>query len=244
MFENLNIFKKEKKIQDVYGVINERTNKYNKDILFTIPKLASLFIRVSKLKREGKKDESVEREMFGIVKKFLPAIIDVTHYSFELFKQVEYNYGNEKLLEYVKNSGKDPLEFAYNYNKNKEGTMKLLALLAVLKKEGLTMEELSNPEIALKVMNGESQLDILARKCENFSAESINAIDEILDKETKYSELNPNTKELAEKYHFEYMSKNIYPYVKDTYNSVSHDEERVLKLASKFGNKRNSVFTK
>ena len=243
MFENLNLFIKDKKDKDVYDVINSRANKNSKELLLGIPKLASVVVRITKLKSEGKDTSVVERDLLDVVKKFLPAFIDSAHYSYEIYKEIEYNYGNEKLLEYVQRNGKDPIEFAYNYNRTREMMLKMLSLFAVLKNEGMTLNDFNDPSIALRIMNGESEMKIIEDRFSNLSLKVQDEIEEILDKETKYDELDPEIHSIVDKYHFEYMTNNVYPYVMDN-NSNSKNEERVLKLASKLGNKRRNSFVK
>ncbi len=237
MFENLSFFKKEKKNSDVFDVINKRVNRYGKDLLLTLPKLGSIVIRLSKIKREGGNTEVIERDLIDVVKKIVPVLVDSAHYSYEVYKEVEYKYGYERLLEYVKRSGKDPVEFAYNYTDNKEMMMKLLALFAVLNSEGISANDLNDPSIPNRIINGESEMDIISEKLECLSDKAQEELEEIIDKDIKYEQLSSEIHSLTDKYHFEYMTNYVYPYVlEDNFDSKS--EEKVMKLASKLGNKR------
>lgn len=97
-----------------------------------MPKLASFVFRANKLKSKEKDLGPIEHDLMLIIKRIIPVAIDASHYSYEVYKEIDYNYGNDKLLEYVEKNGKDPLEFAYSYNNNKNTIIKFLVILSIL----------------------------------------------------------------------------------------------------------------
>ena len=225
--------------KDVYDVISDRANKSFKEFLLVLPKLATLVFRANKLKSEGKDLGPIEHDLILIIKKIVPVAIDASHHSYEVYKEIDYNYGNDRLLEYVKENGKNPLEFAYNYNSNKNVIMKFLAILSILDEEGVNLDYFNDPSIALRVLQGESEMDIVSEKFDNLSPESVKEIDNLLDKETSYLDLTPEQINRLDRYHYKYMNNNVYPNMTEN-NNISKPEDRVLKLASKLGNKQIS----
>lgn len=141
------------------------------------------------------------------------------------------------MLEYVEKNGKDPLEFAYSYNNNKNTIIKFLVILSILHGEWLSIENLNDPSIALRVIQGESEMDIMKSMFNSLRPEAVEEIEELLDKETSYLDLTPEQVNRLDRYHYEYMDKNIYPHLTDN-NSVNKQEDRGLKLASKLGSKQ------
>ncbi|MBR4178649.1 MAG: hypothetical protein IKR57_04820 [Bacilli bacterium] len=240
MLEDLEFFKKEKKEKDVYDIINGRIKKYNKDIYLALPKFISIIVRVNKLKKNGKSIESIEADLFNVIQCMLPAFIDSAHYSYEIYNDIDNNYGYEKLLEYVQSNGKNPLEFAYNYNKTKNTMLKLLTLFAIVKKEGITVNDFNSADVAAKIMSGEKLEEIIADKFMDMSYESEEVIEKLVDKEVAYSDLSPEVHNMVKEYHMNYMNENVYPYLNES-NSRVNGEERVLKLASKLGKSKRSI---
>ena len=240
MLEDLEFFKKEKKEKDVYDIINGRIKKYNKDIYLALPKFISIIVRVNKLKKNGKSIESIEADLFNVIQCMLPAFIDSAHYSYEIYNDIDNNYGYEKLLEYVQSNGKNPLEFAYNYNKTKNTMLKLLTLFAIVKKEGITVNDFNSADVAAKIMSGEKLEEIIADKFMDMSYESEEVIEKLVDKEVAYSDLSPEVHNMVKEYHMNYMNENVYPYLNESNNRVN-GEERVLKLASKLGKSKRSI---
>ena len=240
MLEDLEFFKKEKKEKDVYDIINGRIKKYNKDIYLALPKFISIIVRVNKLKKNGKSIESIEADLFNVIQCMLHAFIDSAHYSYEIYNDIDNNYGYEKLLEYVQSNGKNPLEFAYNYNKTKNTMLKLLTLFAIVKKEGITVNDFNSADVAAKIMSGEKLEEIIADKFMDMSYESEEVIEKLVDKEVAYSDLSPEVHNMVKEYHMNYMNENVYPYLNES-NSRVNGEERVLKLASKLGKSKRSI---
>lgn len=240
MLEDLEFFKKEKKEKDVYDIINGWIKKYNKDIYLALPKFISIIARVNKLKKNGKSIESIEADLFNVIQCMLPAFIDSAHYSYEIYNDIDNNYGYEKLLEYVQSNGKNPLEFAYNYNKTKNTMLKLLTLFAIVKKEGITVNDFNSADVAAKIMSGEKLEEIIADKFMDMSYESEEVIEKLVDKEVAYSDLSPEVHNMVKEYHMNYMNENVYPYLNES-NSRVNSEERVLKLASKLGKSKRSI---
>ena len=232
MFEGL--IKKEE--NDVFGVYNKKIKKYEIPAIKSLPKLLALVVRYNKLKKEDSKNvDKVADELYDVLKTWIPIIVDVINYNYEVIKQVENNIGKEKLLEYVISKGKDPIAFARAYNNNKNTTIKMLILFSVLKQEGLTINDfINNPDIAMNIMNGESELDLIASKFDGLSIESREVIEDAIDKQQPYTEFSQKYLVLADQYHTDYMTEHIYPNVKET-NSPVISEERVLKLAAKLG---------
>ena len=82
-------------------------------------------------------------------------------------------------------------------------------------------------------------MDIVSEKFDNLSPESVKEIDKLLDKETSYLDLTPEQINRLDRYHYKYMNNNVYPNMTEN-NNISKPEDRVLKLASKLGNKQIS----
>ena len=192
------------------------------------------------MKKNGKSIESIEADLFNVIQCMLPAFIDSAHYSYEIYNDIDNNYGYEKLLEYVQSNGKNPLEFAYNYNKTKNTMLKLLTLFAIVKKEGITVNDFNSADVAAKIMSGEKLEEIIADKFMDMSYESEEVIEKLVDKEVAYSDLSPEVHDMVKEYHMNYMNENVYPYLNES-NSRVNGEERVLKLASKLGKSKRSI---
>lgn len=80
-------------------------------------------------------------------------------------------------------------------------------------------------------------MDIMKSMFYSLRPEAVEEIEELLDKETSNLDLTPEQVNRLDRYHYEYMDKNIYPHLTDN-NSVNKQEDRGLKLASKLGSKQ------
>ena len=240
-FSNIGkIFKKEKEEEveynDVFGVIDKRIKKYDeKQIKLFIPKVISKLIKMIYYAKKDN-DKMLEKtfdEFFDTVRKLLPIFDDGIHYTYEAYKQMEENYSFEELLQYVKDHGEDPVEFASKYGDTKNKAMNLMIAMAILEKNGITLETFNDANMAKKLLSGESRLDILDEEFEGLDSESRKVLGRIFEKEMpSYTEFGEEYLELAEAHHQDYMSKNVYPYLPET-NSKIKDKDRVLNLVYK-----------
>lgn len=222
------------KENDAFSIIEERTKKYSKNFWGLIPKMISICFRASRLKKAGKDLEPIGEDLYRAARIMIPLTIEASHYMYELDSQIEAKIGKERLLEYVRKNGADEIEYAKTYNKKKNTMSKALALFAILKNEGITADKFKDTEIALGLMSGKKISDVIADKFEDLSYEAEEQIEDILDKEIDYSELEPEIHKLVEDYHKEYMEKNVYPYLPEN-NTVVNDEEKLLTLGFKAG---------
>ena len=177
-----------------------------------------------------------QEQIDNILDEVLPVMITFASIGYENVKDLENVVAKEELIKYLKQEKIDPVEFSSNYLKNINTYIKLLLIVAILKKEKAMFPNLKDPQTALNLLGGHGiNNDTFNDLFTNLSVESRNLIKEILNNNFNINEITNHQKELLEEYHYKYMSKNIYDKVKDE----REKPQMIMKLAKSYAVKVN-----
>lgn len=212
-----------------YDIIKDEMKSLRKWAFSFLFKLLSIDNKIKKQRNiESISDKALEIEIYQLFENAVPMVIKAIHISYENAKDIE-NIDPNKVLMYAIKQKMNPSEFAVKYNLNKANVMKLLLVEALLKVEGIELPKLSDPKIALRLLNGgsiEDEFEGMFSACDNNIKGKISRI---FEDDFNISDITETELQFIESYHEEYMEENIYPKV-----SKESKEEDVLKLAIKF----------
>lgn len=208
----------------------------NKEMKRTTLSIMELLIKVSKLDRKVKKgkmsEEQKDVEMGTALLDILPLIKKGCHVLYENNMDLE-SIDKEHLLQYIEEKGINCIQFSYNYAKIKKSTTQVLMLFALLDKDNIQLSNFDNPEVALKLLDGESSDDILDDVCDKLSDKSADMLSNILDDDFELNDLSEDDVQFLRNYHNRYMAQNIYPKVT---KQVTEDE--IFKMAKTLGRRK------
>lgn len=214
-------------------------NKSKYDVMKKDMKGVGLFaisfaIKISRLNSKFKKgkinEDQINMEVVTILDDVLPLIKKASHIIYENSKDLE-TVDKQKLLGYVQKKGINPTQFAYNYAKSKRQMTQILMAFALLDRDNIQFPSFKDPEMALKLLNGESIQDILGDVFDDLSDETTYTLFDVFDDDFELSDLKEEDAQLLEDYHNRYMMQNIYPKVTQQVTP----ELEIIKMAESFG---------
>lgn len=195
----------------------------------TISMIFKLLVISNKLKNKKIDDNSLDYETLEIFDQAFPVAITLAHIGYENNKDLQ-NIDKAKLFSYLESKNINPSEFSYNYSKKLTSCVKVLLFLAIVEKENITLPNLKDPDLAIKLLNGDGIEDLIFGFIDDISYESWSLLDSITSKRFNFNNLTEEQKQIIEDYHTKYMNSNIYPKVtKDTIK-----EKSILKVAQSF----------
>jgi len=210
-----------------YSIMSKELKGTYKSTISMVFKLLSIN---NKLKNKKINDDVFSFEMLNIVSQALPTVLTLAHMGYENNKDLQ-NIDKIKLFSYLETKKINPAEFSYNYSKNITLYIKFLLLFAILEKENISFPNIKDPELAIKLLEGQGIEELFEEACNQLSPESEDMLDDAFADDFNINDLSEEQKALIDSYHEKYMNKNIYPRVtKDT-----SKEQTVMKLAKAFG---------
>ena len=210
-----------------YDIMSKELKGTYKSAISMVFKLLSIN---SKLKNKKINDDVFSFEMLNILSQAFPTLLTVSHIGYENNKDLQ-KVDKTKLFSYLETKKINPAEFSYNYSKSMTSYIKFLLLFAILEKENVSLPDIKDPELAIKLLEGQGIDELFEETCDQLSSESEDMLYDVFAEDFNINDLSEEQKALLDSYHEKYMNKNIYPRVtKDI-----PKEKTVMKLANAIG---------
>lgn len=179
----------------------------------TISMIFKIYSIQSKYENKKIDSDSFDFEMAKIINEMYPTALAVAHIGYENNKDLQ-KIDKTKLYSYLESKKIGAAEFSHNYARRLTTSIKILLFFAILDKENISLPNLNDPELAVKLLEGQG-IDELYESVFDQSLECQNMIFNVFSDDFNINDLTIEQKSLLDSYHENYMNKNIYPKVTD-----------------------------